>query len=1166
MASNNVTLEEQIVIEANKAINAIDGIKKSVKSLKGETSSAGKAIKTGLAFGGLLAGGRKLVSFLKTADQDAKDLVETANLFEVSMGKGIDGLNKYYEKAIKFQNQLSEALGTNINESMNFQALFNSMATSMGLDRAVAYKISENFTKLGYDLASLYNTETDKAMQKLQSGLSGASTRPLRAFGIDITQSTLSSTLGDLGLDKKISELNQAEKMVLRYIAVLRQSAVAHGDFARTLESPANQLRIFQAQCLAFRQNIGNLWQGIYARWMPYINGIMMAINALIRVIGGFFGIKFGTSMQSASKSLQAGASGAGGMAKGLKDASGSAKDLKEELDLMPWDEIHNIDLGKDSSSGGGGGSSGGGGGGGGMSVDPALLSAMEEYDNMMGRVRNKATDIRDKIMEWLGFTKKINPFTNEISWEYTGMSKTARMIVTALKAIVAIGIAGKLIKLLGHLGTLKGVLAGTIKPTTAFQTGLAGIVGGFKTTIEWSKTFVSSFAHVYKTTDGTRLQKFSKALKDVGKPMWAMIPAVVKLAGGIVGLALSFNSIAKTTREMSNANEKTAGSFIKLGAGMTGAVASGALLGSVILPGVGTAIGAVAGGLIGLTGAFVGWQTDAEKYAERTKENKKANDEYFESIERTSQAIKDNANGQLAYVGYAEKLGAELENLVDKEGKVKAGMKERVEFILGQLNDAMGTEYKLVGDHIENYENLTSSIKEVIEQKKAEIMLNAYEEEYANAIKRQAELQKKKRDLQLEVNDGIKQQKELTEKINSLNPNNVFDAVKILEYGKQLKTVTESLKTNTEELSKADEQYVKDGETIIEWENLKEAVISENNQKIGESMDELLSHREDNAKSTAEIISTGIQQEIDDWNNLKANKEKMNEDIYNNDVTTHEKQIEDLLGTLTTTEELIDASNPDIVEAWRKIAHFSEEKYDEYISKLPQETQDAIDDAIAELDGKQPRARKAGEDLAQQPIDGAEAKVNDPKEGIIKIAQFMIDGLINGLTLGTPLNALYQAGKTIIGKVLEGAKDKSEERSPSKAMRRIGDYMTQGLALGLEDSSGDAVNAVKTVVGDTLKEANKLTNGVNINPSEYSVDANKFIDYGSVSGSIASQVSLTDNISDKIYTAVMNGFRNSSVNVEIEAKTEDGILLKKVQTQAKEYRMQTGKAPFPTM
>lgn len=1166
MAGNSITLEQQVVIQANEAIKALDNIKKSVKGLKNETSSAGDAIKTGLAFGGILMGGRKLLSFLKTANQDAMDLIETANLFEVSFGKGVEGLNKYYEKAIKFQNQLSEALGTNINESMNFQALFNSMGTSMGLDREVAYKISENFTKLGYDLASLYNTETDKAMQKLQSGLSGASTRPLRSFGIDITQSTLASTLADLGIDTSISKLNQAEKMVLRYISVIRQASVAHGDFARTLESPANQLRIFQAQCLAFRQNIGNLWQGIYQRWMPYINGIMMAINALIRVLGGLFGVKFGTSIQTATKSLGAGATGAGGIASGLKDASGSAKELKETLDLMPWDEIHNIDLGTDTSSGGGGGSSGGGGGGGGMDVDPALLNAMEEYDNMMSRVRNKATDIRDRIMEWLGFTKKINPFTNEISWEYTGMSKGAQKILTALKAIVAIGLTGKLIKLLGHLSTLKGVISGTVRPATAFQAGLASIGKTFSSIKVVGASAIETFKNIYVATDGSKLTKFSTALKTTAKGVWDLIPAVVKLGAGIAGLGISAFTTFKSMRELSDGTKGATSSFVKLGAGMAGAIASGAVIGSVI-PGIGTAVGALAGGVVGLTTALIGWRTEGEKLRDDAKKNKKAVDEHIESIHQERQAVIDNANSQIQYIDYVEKLSNELKGLVDEEGNVKAGLEERAKFILGQLNDAMGTEYELIDGQIKGYGELSKSISDVIQKKKAEIVLQAYEEEYANAIKRQADLQKDKHDTQLKLNEDLKRQQEILNEINSLNPNSFYDAVKILELRKEYEDLSKGIETNKEELGKLTDEISQDNQTIIDWENLKEAVISDNNKKIGESLDDLVTKRKEGEKTTGEIISTSIQKELDEYNKLKENRAKLNEDVYNNQVETHEKALDDLIHTLTTTEELIDASNPDIVESWRQVAEYSEEEYNKNISLLPKDTATAIDNAVSELTGKQPIAKQAGADTAGAVIDGSNERVNNGTNGIVSVASAIVDGLVNGIMTATgPFGTLWNVGKQMINAVKLGAEYAGDIHSPSKVMYKIGDYLTQGLALGIKENADVAVDAMKLSMKDTLNEANKLTNGVSVNPNEYSINANKFVDYGSVSGNILSQVNITDGISDKVYTAVMNGFRNSTINVEIEAKTEEGVLLKRVQTQANQYRMQTGKAPFPTM
>lgn len=1164
MANKNVTLEEQFVIDANNAIKAINNLKKSVTGLKTETSNTGNAIKKGLTFGAVLAGGRKLLNFLKTANSDAMDLIETANLFEVSMGKGVDGLNQYYEKAIKFQNQLSEALGTNINESMNFQALFNSMGTSMGLDRSVAYKISENFTKLGYDLASLYNTETNKAMQKLQSGLSGASTRPLRAFGIDITQSTLSNTLSTLGLDKTIGQLNQAEKMVLRYISVLRQSSIAHGDFARTLESPANQLRIFQAQCLAFRQNIGSLWQGIYARWMPYINGIMMAINALIKVIGGLFGIKFGTSIQTASKSLGTGAVGAGGIADGLDKASGSAKKLKEELDLMPWDEIHNIDLGKDSSSSGGGGGASGGGGGG-FDVDPALLKAMGEYDNMMDKVRSKATDIRDRIMEWLGFTKKINPFTNEISWEYTGMSKTAKLILTALKTIVAIGIAKKIVDIIGKIKTLSGVFKGIIAPTTSFQTGLAslgkrlGDVGAFASLAK------GRFVELFRTTEGGTLKKFTTALTGTTKEMATLVPVAVKATAGIAGLGLSAYGTFKSMRDFTDGSISATSAIGKLGISMGGAVASGALLGSII-PGIGTGIGALVGGIVGLTGAIIGWRDEGEKLQASAKESKKSIDEYVGSIQKEKEALQDSVNSQLAYVGYVENLVGELDTLVDAEGNVKAGMEDRVNFILNQLNEAMGTEYKLVDGQIEEYDKLKQSIADVIQQKKLEIVLNANEQAYTDAISRRAELQRKIYEEQKKLNDAHQRQHEILTEINNLDPNDFMDAGKMLALANEYNHLAEGATATKENLKTLTQQVGEDNDLIISYETALADSISGNTDKIEEDINRLTNAYSDGTEEIGRSVAEGISEQIMNYESLVKRRDELNKEEFESQATSNQQKLDNLAQTLIDITNTTTASEPGIVEAWRLLANHSEDKYNEYISKLDPETKTAVENALKTLDGKKGDAKKAGEGVASETLKGAKEETDHPTRGIGQIASFLVGGLIGGLSGALTLKSLYNVGSLIIGKVLEGARKKAEEHSPSKAMFRIGDYLTQGLALGIEENANDAVNSVKKVMTSSLREANKFANGVHVNPSEYSIDTNKFIDYSDVTGNIASQIDVTDNISDKVYRAVTEGLQNTTINVGIEAKTEEGVLLKRVQNQARQYRMQTGKAPFPAM
>ena len=213
-------------------------------------------------------------------------------------------------------------------------------------------------------------------MQKLRAGLSGQ-TKPLRDLGLDITQQSLEPLLDELGIERSTKQLSQAEKMIARYIVVLRQASLAHGDFAKTMDSPANQLRIFNAQITAFKRNMGNLWQGLLGNILPYVNAIMMVINELLKMVAKLFG--FEVSDQNVN--ISAGV-GADDLADDLGTATGKAKELKKQL--MGFDEINNITLPDKTSGGSGGGASVGG-------IDKRLLDAMKEYDNLMDKVKSKA-------------------------------------------------------------------------------------------------------------------------------------------------------------------------------------------------------------------------------------------------------------------------------------------------------------------------------------------------------------------------------------------------------------------------------------------------------------------------------------------------------------------------------------------------------------------------------------------------------------------------------------------------------------------------------------------------------------------------------------------------------------------------------------------------------
>lgn len=478
-------------IEKTFGTEALKQFDKELKNIDKTTqkvskkSNFGSSLKTALGIGTVALGIRKAVGFFKEATTESIDFVETQNLFNVSMGKTVDQYgnldreaSKYYTKAMSFQEKLSDKLKINIEESMEYQALFNAMSKSMGIGDEPSYKISENFTKLGYDLSSLYNIDPENAMQKLRAGLSGQ-TKPLRDLGLDITQQSLEPLLDELGIERSTKQLSQAEKMIARYIVVLRQASLAHGDFAKTMDSPANQLRIFNAQLTAFKRNTGNLWQGLLGNILPYVNAIMMVINELLKMIGKLFGFK--VESQNISTDI-----GTDDLADDLGTATGKAKELKKQL--MGFDEINNITIDKGSSGGSGGASVGG--------IDQRLLEAMKEYDNLMDKVKNKATDIRDKIMRWLGFTQVLNSETGELEWKlrkdiYPNILKIrdgAIAIGTALIGWKVASIAKNILGLAGHFGTAEksgsgllgmvSILSGKLGIEAGSLAGTTGIVG----------------------------------------------------------------------------------------------------------------------------------------------------------------------------------------------------------------------------------------------------------------------------------------------------------------------------------------------------------------------------------------------------------------------------------------------------------------------------------------------------------------------------------------------------------------------------------------------------------------------------------------------------------------------------------------------------------------
>lgn len=799
--------------------------------------------------------------------QHSIDYSEALNLFNVVLDESI-------EKGMRFQNVMNEAFGTNQAETLTRQGLYQSMAENMGIAQEYAYIMSETSTKLVNDISSLYNKDENTVAEALRAGIYAGQTKPLRSFGMDITESSLQPILNDLnirnedGTMRTVRELSQAEKQIVRYIAVLRQSSEAHGDWANTIEAPANQLKIFKNQLVEAQRALANLFIGTFGKILPYANAILMVIKEVANAIGGFLGIKATDYNSGAISTLTDDFDDLGA---GVDDATGKIKELKKQT--LGFDQINNIDTSKNTGSGSGSASIGG--------IDQRLLDAIDSYDNGMNKIRMKANEIRDKIMEWLGFTKEIDPLTGKVSWKYNGIKTTLKNmwnsfkgLSTTGKILVGLGLVAGATKLYNIGKKIFNLLGGNgiVKTTKSLLSPLSSLIGYMKT-----YTSLAGGAGL------TGIKKLTAGIKE-GTIAWGnQLTAIEKLKVGLVGstgLLISLGYINEAFDDISRNGLNWSNGLQAVASGM-GSIASGAMVGTAILPGWGTAIGACVGAVGALVSALQGYKTEGELYLEYLDQEIEASKKEKEAMEEIYGQIDKNRDANLKLVDSHEDLLNELKQLTDANGYVKEGYEDRVNFILGELNSAYGTEYSLIDGQIQQYGELCNSIELLIAKKRLEIALQAGEEKYNEAKKVQGEHLQKLAEKQEEYNQKYAELKPLEEEHNKRQD----EIYKVQEKIRELKQKNGSL---------TDEEITKLANLEMTLSNLRSQMMTNDKEyqntrieleKIGYS----LAHLKDTvAQDTSAII---------DYENLMAVSTSNSYDEINDAVNN---STEVLKGTLT--------------------------------------------------------------------------------------------------------------------------------------------------------------------------------------------------------------------------------------------------------------------------
>lgn len=560
----------KVLLSSNNLSSGTSRLGNSLKGLSGRISNASIGI-NGLvkSFGTLylkIQLLRRAARWFGKSIKLSMDYIEDLNYFNAAFGQvaekadlksfkkmGYESAEAYYnsfsERAEQITQKMSgfkvdekgmalstgeKSMGIDPSLVMNYQAMFAQMSSSMGTASEMSMKLSETFTKLGADIASVRNMDFKKVWEDMASGMVGMS-RTVDKYGANIRNVNLQQQLSNLGIDKSIVKLNQQEKALMRTIVILDSTRYAWGDMANTIQQPANQLRLLQSNFSNLGRTIGNIFLPMVAKVLPYLNAITIVLQRFAEQIVKLLGFKdfdWGGLGATGGSNLDL-----GNLPDDSEDVADNmdktAKKAKKAVDnLQGFDIVNKLqdpnsdnDSGKDKDKGKG------------LSgtemakLTGALEKLMDEYnkvwENAFKDMENKANELANKMQKALvnawnkgdfsELGKKAAAWINrglaKIPWESIKktVKKTARSIATFLNGFIA-GLDWKIIG-------------------KTFAEGLNTIIEGgyeFWTTFDWLTFGTSLAAGVNSFIDNFDAKKF-------GKLLGAKLRGVIQFAFGFI-------------------------------------------------------------------------------------------------------------------------------------------------------------------------------------------------------------------------------------------------------------------------------------------------------------------------------------------------------------------------------------------------------------------------------------------------------------------------------------------------------------------------------------------------------------------------------------------------------------------------------------------------------
>lgn len=409
---------------------------------------------------------KAITDFAKSSIDLASDLAEVQNVIDVTFGAG----NKKIED---FAKSSMTSFGLSELSAKQYMGTMGAMLKSMGLSSQAVEDMSINIAGLAGDMASFYNLDTDEAFSKIRSGISGE-TEPLKQLGINMSVANMEAFALSKGIKKSYNSMTQAEQALLRYNYLMSVTSDAQGDFARTSDGWANQVRVLQLQWDSFKASLGSAFIVVLTPVLKGLNWLVSKLIVAADAFKNFINLISGGKVDAEASSGGVAAVGAAAEEAGEQAAKGAKK---AKGALASFDELNNLSSSSDS---GGGGDAGGDAGMGGFdlgSVDTSATTnpALESTASLLDIITSK---VKNFLQAW-GLLEPFNSFVNTCKLEFgligekavESWGKISSAATTAFPKIV--GSIKPLLAPLANLGLQYGELF-----VTFYSAGLRASMG----------------------------------------------------------------------------------------------------------------------------------------------------------------------------------------------------------------------------------------------------------------------------------------------------------------------------------------------------------------------------------------------------------------------------------------------------------------------------------------------------------------------------------------------------------------------------------------------------------------------------------------------------------------------------------------------------------------